>query len=133
LSEYINGDSKKHEERRDQWYSNKEIFEMMQTLSKEMENYRLEMRKYNGLKEDNTRQWEELKRLSALIEVNENAPCKKTDAWLELNTILKEVKKEVNDLKVTHQTKLKLKEFLITWGGWIAVIYTVLAHQYGWW
>ena len=133
MREYTNGDGKKHEERRDQWYSNREIFEMMQSLSKDMENYRLEMRKYNGLKEDNMNQWQELKRLSVLIEANENAPCKKIDSWLELNESLKEIKKEVNDLKVTHQTRLKLKEFLITWGGWIAVIYTVLAHQYGWW
>ena len=39
-------------ERREQWYSNKEIFEMVQELRDELKTTREIVKKYNGIRED---------------------------------------------------------------------------------
>ncbi len=134
MAGYTNGDGNFHDkDRREQWYDNKQLFEMLQLLSKEMIAYRDEMRKYNGLKEDNVRQWEELKKLGLLIKDNEDAPCKKLSSWDRLNITLTALTDKVEALTVAHEGKKQAKDMLITWGGWVVMITGFILKIAGWW
>ena len=137
---YKNGDGNEHTERRDDgnWYNNKQIYEMFQTMKasftdmeKQMIQYRGDIKKYNGLREDNEKQWQEMKRLGNLIQMNENAPCKKLDSWDKLYATLESMSKDLNEIKREQFAQTTLKDFIIRWGGWIVGVVGTL-YAIGW-
>lgn len=131
--EYKGDDGKFHKERRTNWYDNKQLFEMMQELSKEMNIFRLDMKQYNGLKEDNLKQWLKLDVLEKAIKDNLDAPCKREGAWDTVAETLQGLKDEVVALKIEQRSKKETRDFLVTWGGWVIMILGFAGRVFAWW
>lgn len=126
---YVNGDGKYHEERRKEapWYSNKALFEMIQKLIKEMNDYRIEMRKYNGLKEDNQKQWEEMARLAKLIAENAALPCKRDSSWEKVEKLIDDSQKE----KILAESRSNFYQGVLVWGGWLIGLFSFILRLTG--
>lgn len=121
-----NGDLQKERRTNPEWYSIKQIYEMIQNMNrafvgmeKELLEFRHDIRRYNGLKEDNQKQWVEMARLAELIRETDMAPCKKLGAWESLETVLDGIESELKDLKDVHTADVTLRSFFYKWGGWL--------------
>lgn len=92
-----------------QWYTNKDLFELITGVQKDFSDLRTEMRetrymiqKYNGLREE-------------LSEV-------KRDLGKELN----EVKGEVKEIKSIQKGKSVVSKGIKDWGGWVFALISLL-------
>jgi len=81
-----------------QWYSNKDLFEMIQRLHDELSETREIIRKYNGLRQD----LGETLKLSA------------------------ENEKKISEISNTSQGKYELAETIRKWGGWLVAIASLI-------
>ena len=89
-------------EEKDQWYTNKQLFEQIlamkgdfQRLSQEMKETREVIKKYNGLREE-----------------------------------IHQLRTEVNEMKAVNSGKSTVLKTIREWGGWIVAILTLLFNIY---
>lgn len=78
-----------------QWYSNKDLFELINALQAEMRETRAIIKRYNGLYEK-----------------------------------LDNVKRKVDHIEAEQEGRMKVKEAIISWGGWLFGLITLIILIY---
>ena len=109
---YKNGQGNEHDERRDQWYNNKDLFEQMQDLRKDFNETRLAIQQFNAKFEKYNGLWERIKKLEAL-------PCKQEAEVKELKDLARGILTEWNQFKHTRSAREKVGDDVIKWSGWM--------------
>ena len=100
----------------DQWYSNKELFEMLQDLKEDLHNTRMDLRKYNDLRGAIA----ELQK----AQIAQSEACKRhlsdpdgvTHKIQDQITLLK---LEIEEYKSIAKGRKSVEEGFIRWGGWV--------------
>jgi inorganic pyrophosphatase len=77
-----------------EWYSNKDLFDMIQSLKEEMTQTRSIIKRYNGLRQD---------MIESYQKINQN-------------------EEKINEIKNTEKGKHELAETIRRWGGWLVAI-----------
>lgn len=100
----------------DQWYSNKELFEMLQDLKEDLHNTRMDLRKYNDLRGAIA----ELQR----SQLAQSEACKKhlSDPDSVTHKIQDQItllKLEIEEYKSKAEGKKSVEDSFLRWGGWI--------------
>lgn len=120
------------------WYNNKQLYEMMQEVNKNLNimdkrfiEYNYQIEKYNGLREDNIKQWEEIKKLGENVNSLESTPCKQTDLWNRILLQIDSLESTLNKKTTEKALKDKIKEAIYKWGGWIIAVLSYIHYQ-GW-
>jgi len=81
-----------------EWYSNKELFDMIQSLKEEMTQTRSVIKRYNGLRQD---------MMESYQKINQN-------------------EEKINEIENTEKGKHELAEAIRKWGGWFVAIASLI-------
>jgi len=111
----------------EQWYSNKELFEMVQKLREELQQTRIDLRKYNDLRgavaevQRNQIEQSELfrKHLFEPEGLISSLKCEFTNFVNDFRKDLIAVNKRIEDYESQRKGKKAVAEGFIRWGGWI--------------
>lgn len=113
---YKNGNGNEHDDRRTQWYDNKDLFEMLQKLrddmvsaSKEMQDFNHKFERYNGL-------WEKIKKI-------ETTPCRQEPEIEDIKKVLREFTEE---MRFNQRTKEKRTKVIITISLLVGIVGTII-------
>jgi hypothetical protein len=100
----------------DQWYSNKELFEMLQDLKEDLHNTRMDLRKYNDLR-------------GAIAELQktqlaQSEACKRhisdPDGIVhKMQDQITSLKLQVEGYKNKDKGRKSVEDSFLRWGGWI--------------
>jgi hypothetical protein len=100
----------------DQWYSNKELFEMLQDLKEDLHNTRMDLRKYNDLR-------------GAIAELQktqlaQSEACKRHISDPEgivhkMQDQITSLKLQVEGYKNKDKGRKSVEDSFLRWGGWI--------------
>lgn len=111
----------------EQWYSNKELFEMVQKLREELQQTRIDLRKYNDLRgavaevQRNQIEQSELfrKHLFEPEGLISSLKCEFTNFVNDFRKDLIAVNRRIEDYESRSKGKKAVAEGFIRWGGWI--------------
>lgn len=100
----------------DQWYSNKELFEMLQDLKEDLHNTRMDLRKYNDLR-------------GAIAELQktqlaQSEACKRhisdpDGITHKMQDQITSLKLQVEEYKNKDRGRKSVEDSFLRWGGWV--------------
>ena len=117
---YKNGDGNEHEDRRKQWYNNKELFEKMErmaqqftSMEKSLIRFENKFERYNGLHDK--------------IHKIEVQPCEQKDTIIDLSKVVREISNNIKQAESIKEYKYKKVAYVGTIVGIIGGVVGILA------